>query len=67
MKGARLQSRQLELAQPFADRSFGDSDREPPGYLVTQIDTAPTDHFVILGIRTFDRQFPQFRHLRLSQ
>src|SRR5665213_4468303 len=67
MKRARLQPRQIHLAQPFTDRSRGDSDCEPPSYLLAQIYTAPAHHFVLFGGRPLDRQFLQFRHLRLRQ
>ena len=67
MEGAGLQPGQLKLAQPFGDRPFGDRDRETAGYFVTQIDAAPTDNLVLLGIGPFDRQRLQLHHLRRGQ
>jgi hypothetical protein len=55
------------LAQPPANRSLGNRDREPPFYLVTQIDAAPTDHFVFLRIEARERQRLQLRHLHIRQ
>ncbi len=47
MKRAWLQPRQLELAQPFADRAFAHGHREAPGNLLAQIDAAPTHDLML--------------------
>src|SRR5208337_5598719 len=49
---ARLQPGEVELAQPFADRAFRHGDRKAPGHFRAQIDAAPADDFVGLGIGT---------------
>ena len=67
MKGARLQARQTELAQPFADRAFRHRDRKPARHFIAQVDTTPTDHAILCGSRTFDHQRLQFGHLGIAQ
>src|SRR3954447_6625958 len=37
----RLHASQFELAQPLADRAFGDRYRKTPGHLCAQVNTAP--------------------------
>src|ERR1700754_2544238 len=62
-----LQLGELQLAQPFADGAFRYRDREAPGYFSAKIDTAPTDDFVDLAIRTGDNERAQLSHLRRGQ
>jgi hypothetical protein len=63
----RLHASQFELAQPLADRAFGDRYRETPGHLCAQVNTAPTHDPVLLRIRTGDNQFAQLSHLHFGQ
>jgi hypothetical protein len=67
MKGPRLQPRQVHLAQPFADGSLGDRDREALRHHLAKIDTAPAHDFVLVGVWTFDHEILQLRHLLRRQ
>jgi hypothetical protein len=53
----RFQTGQLKLAQPLANRAFVDGDRKPAGDFAAQIDTTPTDDFILVEIGTSNNQF----------
>jgi hypothetical protein len=66
MKRARLQARQAELMQPFADRAFMHRHVEPPGDFLAQINASLAHHLMGRRIGTLDDQRLQFRHLLLA-
>ena len=67
MKRARLQSGQLQPAQPLADGSLVYRYGEPLGHLAPQVEASPAHHLVGLGIGAFDHQCLQIIHLRLVE
>ncbi len=67
MERARLQARQAELVQPFADRAFVDFDREAARHLCAQVNAAPAHHLVRHRIRPLHYQRLQLGRLLLVQ
>src|SRR5271170_4472736 len=67
VKGARLQTRQAELMQPFADRAFVHFDREAARHLCAQIDTPPAHNLVRHRVWSLYDQRLQLRQLLLGQ
>ncbi len=67
MKRTRLQPRQIQLAQPAADRAYRNLHRKPARHLGAQINAAPTYYLINIRVRPIQNKFQQLRHLCLIQ
>jgi len=67
MERARLQTRQAELVEPFADCMHMHLDRKPARHFGPDVHASPADHVIFCRIRSLDDQLSQLGLLLLRQ